>query len=86
MRIYSNKSFFLLYFLLNVKTSIYEQTVLAPKWMKVSVLLVMEFQKKLKTLLYGSIAQLAERVAVNHCVVGSSPTGTASRHDNLLLS
>lgn len=27
--------------------------------------------------LYGSLAQLVERVTVNHDVVGSSPTGTA---------
>ena len=26
---------------------------------------------------YGSIAQLAERVAVNHCVLGSNPSVTA---------
>lgn len=26
---------------------------------------------------YGSIAQLVERVAVNHCVLGSSPSVTA---------
>ena len=26
---------------------------------------------------YGSIAQLAERLAVNQCVLGSSPSGAA---------
>ena len=27
---------------------------------------------------YALVAQLAERVAVNHCVLGSSPSGSAS--------
>lgn len=30
---------------------------------------------------YSSVAQLAERLAVNQDVVGSSPTGGAKRHD-----
>ena len=37
------------------------------------------YQEKLAKIKYSSIAQLAERMTVNHDVAGSSPAGGAKR-------